>query len=36
MQAMGQSDTSFGMTGATGYDGTPLSFVGPLTELQAG
>jgi hypothetical protein len=32
----GQSDTTFGMTGATGYDGTPLSFVGPLTELQAG
>jgi hypothetical protein len=34
LQAMGQSDTSFGMTGATADDGTALSFVGPLTELQ--
>jgi hypothetical protein len=34
MQAMGQADTSFGMTGATADDGTPLSFVGPLVELQ--
>ncbi len=33
MQAMGQSDTSFGMTGSTGSDGSALSFVGPLTEL---
>ncbi len=34
MQAMGQTDTSFGMTGATAADGTALPFVGPLTELQ--
>lgn len=34
MQAMGQPDTSFGMTGAVGYDGSPLSFTGPLAELQ--
>jgi hypothetical protein len=34
MQAMGQPDTTFGMTGAVGYDGTPLWFTGPLTELQ--
>ena len=34
MQAMGQTDTSFGMTGATASDGTALSFVGALTELQ--
>jgi len=33
LQAMGQADTSFGMTGATANDGTPLSFTGPLTEL---
>ena len=31
----GQSDTSFGMAGAAAADGTPLSFQGPLTELQA-
>jgi hypothetical protein len=36
MQAMGQSDTTFGMAGATGSDGTPLSFQGALTELQSG
>jgi hypothetical protein len=35
MQAMGQPDTSFGMTGATAADGTALSFTGPLTELQS-
>jgi hypothetical protein len=34
MQAMGQTDTSFGMTGATAFDGTPLSFTGPLPELR--
>ena len=34
MQAMGQSDTTFGMAGATASDGTPLSFQGALTELQ--
>ena len=33
MQAMGQTDTSFGMTSAEAADGTPLSFSGPLTEL---
>jgi hypothetical protein len=33
MQAMGQTDTSFGMTGALASDGTPLSFAGPLVEL---
>jgi hypothetical protein len=36
LQAMGQTDTTFGMTGATAIDGTPLSFQGPLTELHAG
>lgn len=34
MQAMGQPDTTFGMTDATGADGTPLSLQGPLTELH--
>jgi hypothetical protein len=34
MQAMGQPDTSFGMTGATASDGGALSFVGPLAELR--
>ncbi len=33
MQAMGQPDTTFGMTDAVAADGTPLSFRGPLTEL---
>jgi hypothetical protein len=33
LQAMGQSDTSFGMTSAVAADGTLLSFTGPLTEL---
>ncbi|MBL8613834.1 MAG: DUF1552 domain-containing protein [Myxococcales bacterium] len=33
LQAMGQPDTTFGMTGATAADGTPLSFRGPLAEL---
>jgi Protein of unknown function (DUF1552) len=36
MQAMGQPDTTFGMTGTTAIDGTQLSFQGPLTELQGG
>jgi hypothetical protein len=34
LQAMGQTDTSFGMTAATGSDGSTLSLTGPLTELQ--
>jgi hypothetical protein len=34
MQAMGQPDTSFGMTDATGADGTALSFRGPLLDLH--
>ena len=33
LQAMGQTDTSFGMTSAVADDGTPLSFGGALTEL---
>ena len=33
MQAMGQTDTSFGLTNATAADGTPISLSGPLTEL---
>jgi Protein of unknown function (DUF1552) len=33
MQAMGQTDTSFGMTSAVANDGTPISFTGALTEL---
>ena len=33
MQAMGQTDTSFGMTSAVAADGTPLSLTGPLSEL---
>ncbi len=36
LRAMGQTDTSFGMTDATAADGTALSFRGPLTELQRG
>ncbi len=36
LQAMGQTDTTFGMTGTTAIDGTPLSFQGALTELQGG
>ncbi len=34
LQAMGQSDTSFGMTDATSGGGRPLSLRGPLTELH--
>jgi hypothetical protein len=34
MQAMGQPDTTYGMTGATAADGTPLSFRDPLLELH--
>ena len=34
MQAMEQTDTSFGMTSATGVDGSALSMVGPLMELE--
>jgi hypothetical protein len=33
MEAMGQTDTSFGLPGATGADGSTLDFTGPLTEL---
>lgn len=33
LQAMGQGDTSFGMTSAVANDGTIISFTGPLTEL---
>ncbi len=33
MQAMGQTDTSFGMTSAVAANGTAVSFTGPLTEL---
>jgi hypothetical protein len=35
MQAMGQTDTSFGMTQATGNDRSPIPMTGPLVELQA-
>jgi hypothetical protein len=31
---MGQSDIAFGMTDAVAGDGTALSLVGALTELQ--
>jgi hypothetical protein len=34
LQAMGQTDTSFGMTGAVADNGTQLDFTSPLTELQ--
>jgi hypothetical protein len=34
LQAMGQPDTTWGMTDAVAADGTPLSFRGPLTELH--
>ena len=33
LQAMGQPDTSFGMTTATGSDGTTIPMTGALTEL---
>ena len=33
LQAMGQSDTSFGMASAVADDGTTISFTGPLAEL---
>jgi hypothetical protein len=33
MEAMGQRDTSFGMTGTTGADGSSLDFTGALSEL---
>jgi hypothetical protein len=35
LQAMGQPDTSFGLTSAVAADGTALSFTGPLTELAS-
>jgi hypothetical protein len=34
LQAMGQTDDSFGMTSARGADGSELSLRGPLTELR--
>jgi hypothetical protein len=34
LQAMGQPDTSFGMTEATGHDGSAISLRGPLSELH--
>jgi hypothetical protein len=34
LQAMGQSDTTFGTTGVVAADGTLLPTVGPLTELH--
>jgi uncharacterized protein DUF1552 len=34
LQAMGQPDTTFGMSGTTAIDGTALSFAGPLAELR--
>ena len=34
LQAMGQSDSAFGMTAAVASDGTALPLVGPLTELH--
>ena len=33
LQAMGQPDTSFGMTSATGSDGSTIPMTGALTEL---
>jgi hypothetical protein len=35
LQAMGQPDSSFGMTTAQAADGTSISLTGALTELQA-
>lgn len=34
LQAMGQNDDTFGMSGATASDGSALSFRGPLAELR--
>jgi hypothetical protein len=34
LQAMGQTDTSFGMTTASGADGSTIDLRGPLTELH--
>lgn len=36
LQAMGQSDVTFGMTAARGADGSEISLRGPLTELHRG
>jgi hypothetical protein len=36
LQAMGEADTSFGMTDAVGSDGSALSLRGPLRELHRG
>jgi hypothetical protein len=35
MQAMGQPDTSFGLTAVTGSDGSTVPLTGPLTEIHA-
>jgi hypothetical protein len=35
LQAMGQPDTSFGLTGVTGSDGSTIPLTGPLTEIQS-
>lgn len=34
LQAMGQTDTTFGMTSANGIDGSTIDLTGPLTELH--
>ena len=34
LKAMGQSDDAFGMTSATGSDGSTIPMTGPLTELH--
>ena len=36
LQAMGQPDASFGMTSASGADGTTIPMTGALTELLRG
>jgi hypothetical protein len=35
LQAMGQSDTSFGLTEVTGSDGSTIPLTGALTEIQS-
>ncbi len=35
LQAMGQPDTSFGLTSAAGADGSTIPMIGPLTELTS-
>jgi hypothetical protein len=36
LRAMGQTDETFGMTGATAADGSSISFAGELLELRGG